>query len=208
MKKILTSIITLIIVLTLALPGVSAQETQVFDDVPTTHPNYKDINYLVENGVLDKGGKYRPNDFITREEAIVMIAKAVGLDGTPRETKFDDVEKNSKNIGYIQSAVDAGIIYGVTSYEFKPNNKLTRLQMSVMLVRAFKLPVEDHYREEVRLFKDVSTFSSFGYYIESIVKAGITNGYSDGTFKPFNPLTRAHMAAFLARTMKHVEDNI
>lgn len=208
MKKIFTSIITCILVLTLALPSVSAKETQVFDDVPTTHPNFKDINYLVENGVLEKGGKYRPTDFITREEAIVMIAKAVGLDGTPQETKFDDVEKNNKNTGYIQSAVDAGIIYGVTSYEFKPNNKLTRLQMSVMLVRAFKLPVEDNNREEVRLFKDVSTFSSFGYFIQSIVKAGITTGYSDGTFKPSNPLTRAHMAAFLARAMQYTENNI
>lgn len=207
MKKILTSIITLFLLLTLALPGVSAQETQVFDDVPTTHPNFKDIDYLVENGVLEKGGKYRPTDFITREEAIVMIAKAVGLDGTPRETKFDDVQKDNKNTGYIQSAVDAGIIYGVTSYEFKPNNNLTRLQMSVMLVRAFKLPVEDNYREEIRLFKDISTFSGFGYYIQSTVKAGITNGYSDGTFKPYNPLTRSHMAAFLARAMKYVENN-
>lgn len=73
-------------------------------------------------------------------------------------TKFKDVPKSNVNSGYIQSAVDAGIIYGVTSYEFKPNNKLTRLQMSVMLTRAFKLPIEDN-REEIRLFKDVSTFS-------------------------------------------------
>ncbi|MED3804756.1 S-layer homology domain-containing protein [Lysinibacillus xylanilyticus] len=32
-------------------------------------------------------------------------------------------------------------------------------------------------------------------------------GYSDEKFKPHNELTRAHMAAFLSRAMKYVEDN-
>jgi len=207
MKKILTSIITFILVLTLALPGVSAQETQVFDDVPTNHPNFKDINYLVENGVLEKGGKYRPADFITREEAIVMIAKAIGLEGTPRETKFDDVQKSNVNSGYIQSAVEAGIVTGPTPFDFKPKANLTRMQMSVILVKAFQLPLEE-VSIGTRLFKDVDELMYGTPYVQSIVKIGITNGYPDGKFKPHNSLTRAHMAAFLARTMKHVENNI
>jgi len=208
MKKILTSIITFILVLTLALPSVSAKESQVFDDVPTTHPNFKDINYLVEQSVIEKGSKYRPTDFITREEAIVMIAKAVGLDGTPRETKFDDVPKSNANSGYIQSAVDAEIIFGMKEYEFVPKLHVTRLQMSLMLIRAFKLPLEERLEDGKRLFKDVSSHQFGANFIQSIVDAGITTGYADGTFKPSNPVTRAHMAAFLARTMKHVEDNI
>ena len=207
MKKILTSIITFILVLTLALHGVSAQETQVFDDVPTNHPNFKDINYLVENGVLEKGGKYRPADFITREEAIVMIAKAIGLEGTPRETKFDDVPKSNVNSGYIQSAVEAGIVNGYKPYEFNPKGRLTRLQMSIMLVNAYQLPLEG-VPNGTRLFKDMD-YADFGAnFIQSIVNAGITTGYADGKFKPHNPLTRAHMAAFLSRTMKHVENDI
>lgn len=207
MKKIITSIITLILVLTLALPGVSAQETQVFDDVPTNHPNFKDINYLVEKGILSQGGKYRPSDLITREEAVVMVAKAIGLDGTPRETKFDDVQKSNVNSGYIQSVVEAGIVTGPTPFDFKPKANLTRMQMSVILVKAFQLPLEEA-PIGTRLFKDVDELMYGTPYVQSIVKIGITNGYPDGKFKPHNPLTRGHMAAFLARTMKHVEDNI
>lgn len=206
MEKILTSIITIILVLGLALPNVSAKESQIFDDVPTTHPNFKDINYLVENSVLDKGGKYRPTDLITREEAVVMIAKTIGLDGTPRETKFEDVPKSNKNSGYIQSAVDASIIYGVTEFEFAPNKNLTRVQMATILVRTFKLPFEET-KKETRTFKDVALTTYGVDFIESVVKVGITTGYVDGTFKPYNHLTRAHMAAFLARTMKYIEDN-
>lgn len=203
MKKIIASIFTFVLVVALSLPGASAKETQIFEDVPTTHPNFNDINYLVEHGVLEKGGKYRPAEMITREEAIVMIAKALGLDGTPRETKFDDIPKSNPNSGYIQSAVEAGIVFGMKEYEFVPNNRLTRLQMSMMLVRAFELPINEKVEDGKRLFKDVSSNA----VVESIVNAGITTGYPDGTFKPYNPLTRGHMAAFLSRTMKYVEDN-
>ncbi|WP_053484094.1 S-layer homology domain-containing protein [Lysinibacillus sp. FJAT-14745] len=206
MKKIITSIITFILVISFVLPGASAKETQVFEDVPTTHPNFNDINYLVEHGVLEKGGKYRLTDMITREEAIVMIAKAVGLDGTPRETKFDDVPKSNINSGYIQSAVEAEIIYGSTPYDFMPKAPLTRMQMSVILVRAFQLPL-DEVPIGTRLFKDVDYLIYGAPFIQSIVKLGITNGYPDGNFKPHNALTRAHMAAFLSRAMKYVEDN-
>lgn len=206
MKKLIASIFTFVLVVSLALTGASAKETQIFEDVPTTHPNFNDINYLVEHGVLEKGDKYRPAEMITREEAIVMIAKAVGLDGTPQETKFDDVPKSNINSGYIQSAVEAEIIIGSTPYDFMPKAPLTRMQMSVILVRAFQLPL-DEVPVGTRLFKDVDYLIYGAPFIQSIVKLGITNGYPDGKFKPHNALTRAHMAAFLTRTMKYVENN-
>ncbi|MFY0521151.1 S-layer homology domain-containing protein [Lysinibacillus sp. UGB7] len=207
MKKILTSIITLILVVAFALPEVSAKDSQVFEDVPATHPNFNDINYLVEQGVLEKESVYRPTDLITREEAIVMIAKAIGLDGTLRETKFEDVPKSNVNSGYIQSAAEAGIIYGVNVSTLKPNSNLTRLQMSLMLVRAFKLPLEEKVPEGTKLFKDVSWSWPDSNIVQSVANSGITTGYSDGTFKPYNSLTRGHMAAFLTRAMKYVENN-
>ena len=39
-----------------------------------------------------------------------MIGRANGLDGTQRETSFPDVGKDSYASGYIQSAVEKGII--------------------------------------------------------------------------------------------------
>ncbi len=35
--------------------------------------------------------------------------------------------------------------------------------------------------------------------IDSIAEAGITTGFSDGTFRPEEPVTRAQMASFLDR---------
>ena len=48
-------------------------------------------------------------------------------------------------------------------------------------------------------FSDVpSTFWAYTEITEAVSK-GITNGYTDGTFKPGNSVTNAHFAAFLAR---------
>ena len=42
-----------------------------------------------------------------------MLGKALDLDGTQRTTSFKDVSAASKASGYIQSAVDKGIINGL-----------------------------------------------------------------------------------------------
>lgn len=56
-------------------------------------------------------------------------------------------------------------------------------------------------------FSDVpGTYWAYNEVIEAVNK-GITNGYSDGTFKPGNSVTNAHFAAFLARAFYSDEYN-
>lgn len=169
---------------------------QSFSDVPTSHSNYEDITYLLNEGVIDQSSKFGVSDIVTRAEVAVMIAKAVGLDGTPRATKFSDVPKSNKNSGYIQSAVEAGIINGYDDGTFKPNAKVTRGHMAAFISRAFDLPTGS------KSFSDVKKGHTAYEAVSQLAAAGITTGYEDGTFKPSNNLTRAHIAAFLSRAMK------
>ena len=53
----------------------------------------------------------------------------------------------------------------------------------------------------VATFSDVSTTMQFFPYIEALAASGITTGYSDGTFRPNQAVTRGQMAAFLARAL-------
>lgn len=48
-------------------------------------------------------------------------------------------------------------------------------------------------------FLDVKSTDKFASEIEWMSKAGITNGWKDGTFRPKSPVTREAMAAFLYR---------
>jgi len=50
-------------------------------------------------------------------------------------------------------------------------------------------------------FPDVPTDHWAFQYVEALAASGITQGYSDGTFRPTSPVTRAQMATFLARAL-------
>ncbi|MER1959225.1 MAG: S-layer homology domain-containing protein [Solibacillus sp.] len=200
MQKFLMSLIGMVLVLSMAMPSSYIKAAQVFSDVPVKYSNYADIAYLLDKGIISADKKaYGVKDIVTREEVAVMVAKAVGLNGTQRAIKFKDVPKSNKNSGYIQSAVEAGIIKGYTDGTFKPTTKVTRGQMAAFIARAFDLP------NGKKSFKDVKKGHTAYAMVSQLAAANITKGYEDGTFKPENNLTRAHISAFLARAMKYQE---
>ena len=200
MKKYLLSLLAFVLVLSMTLPATNTQAAQVFTDVPPKHSNYNDIAFLLDKGIISANKKtYGVKDIVTREEVAVMVAKAVGLDGTQRATKFKDVPKSYANSGYIQSAVEAGIINGYEDGTFKPTTKVTRGHMAAFIARAFDLPTG------TKTFKDVKKGHTAYDAVSQLAAANITTGYEDGTFKPANNLTRAHISAFLARAVKYQE---
>ena len=131
-----------------------------------------------------------------------MIAKALQLDGTPRNTKFSDVPSSNKNSGYIQSAAEAGIINGYDGGLFKPTTQVTRGHMAAFIARAFDLPAGS------KTFTDVPSNHTAFDAVKQLAAANITTGYADGTFKPQNNLTRAHISAFLARAIRYQETGV
>lgn len=173
-----------------------------YKDVPATHQNYTDIMFLLDRGVIDDANTYGVSEIITREEVAVMVAKALGLDSTPRATDFKDIPTHHKNSGYIQSAVEAGIIKGYSNGTFQPANKVTRGQMAAFLGRAFELPVSSI------TFKDVKPKDTGAEFVGGLAAAKITTGYGDGTFKPQANLTRAHISVFIARALRFEETGL
>lgn len=196
MKKLLCLLIATILVLSV-IPLQNTYAQQVFSDVPVTHDYYDEIMYLLDNNTITESSKFGLNDTVTREEVAVMVAKSIGLDGTPRDTKFSDVPKSNPNSGYIQSAYEKGILGGYPDGTFKPKNNVTRGQMAVFIANAFKLPNGD------KVFKDVKAGQTGYEQIKKLVAGGITAGYADGTFKPNNTLTRAHISLFLVKAIKN-----
>lgn len=197
LKKFYTMLFICLLSFTLAVPA------SAFNDVPKTHPNYADIMYLVDKGVIQDSATFGIKDIVTREEVAVMIAKALGLNGaTAVDTQFKDVAKTNKNSGYIQAAANAGIINGYDDGTFRPANKVTRGHMAAFIARAFKLPAG------TKTFKDVGKNHTAYAAVSQLAAAGITTGYDDGTFKPQNHLSRAHIAAFLTRAIKYANGEV
>ncbi|MFC4354175.1 S8 family serine peptidase [Chryseomicrobium palamuruense] len=178
--------------------------------VSLTEPDYKDVrgdswyarhigflHYKDQiEGFLD--GTFRPQAEITRAQAITLIARAKGLDGAQRKTEFPDVNPASFASGYIQSAVEAGITGGYTDGTFRPDKLVTRAEMAILVQRAFSLPTPT----TANPFTDVTSGMASYNAIRAIVAKNVTTGFSDKTFRPYQPMTRSEYAAFLARVQQ------
>jgi len=175
----------------------SPAQAQTFTDVPTSHQFYEHINYLNSDKIISgvDANHYDPNEFVTRKQAALMVARAMKLDMTKQKTVFSDVSMQNQASGAIQSANDAGIIKGYPDGTFRPQEVVTRGQMTSFIARAFKL------EKEALPFADVSLNSSAYSSIRKATAFGVVAGYSKDEFKPNQPVTRAHFAAFLARAL-------
>ncbi|CDQ18935.1 N-acetylmuramoyl-L-alanine amidase LytC precursor [Halobacillus karajensis] len=171
-------------------------KASAFHDVPEKYET--EIHYLIDRGII-KGypnGNFGPDDPVTREQAATMVGRALGLDGRQRNTVFPEVDASSYASGYIQSAYEEGIITGFTDGTYRPKKAMTRGGMAYLISKAFSLEEQSSV-----WYSDVSRSGSQYEAINKITTAGIANGYSDGTFRPTQSITRTEFSLLLARGM-------
>jgi uncharacterized protein YxeA len=75
-----------------------------------------------------------------------------------------------------------------------------------MVIAPFRVKTTNTDNLNYRPFSDILN-TEFDEYICHIHDIGITNGFSDGTFKPGNTITRAEAAVMLATALKLEADN-
>ncbi|MFC0236503.1 N-acetylmuramoyl-L-alanine amidase [Fictibacillus phosphorivorans] len=195
-KKSLTGLIAVIMLFGQNIENVGATG---FSDVSNTYRAKEEIDYLVSRGIVSgyKDGTFRPSQGVNRAETAVMIGKALGLNGSKRSTGFSDVSGLSFASGYIQSAVEKGIITGYGDGTYRPGKIVTRSEMAILLARAFKLTSTSSSLH----FSDVYPSSAAYSSINKVATSGIATGYLDGTFRPVTATNRADFSAFLARSL-------
>jgi len=156
----------------------------------------RNMMYLYSAGILkgDASNRLQPSKNVTRAEAVAMMGRAVGLDGKQRATKFTDVPSSSFSSGYIQSAVERGIISGRADGTFRPNDLVTRAEMAIMLSKAYNLSAGP-----TGSFTDVPAGMAGYQQIYNLAAAKITTGYPDGTFKPNEKMLRSNYSVFLSK---------
>jgi N-acetylmuramoyl-L-alanine amidase len=175
--------------------GNSQAATQL-SDIPSTAA--KEINFLLDEEIVTgyEDGTFKPTKSVTRAEAAIMLGRALDLDGTQRPTSFSDVNASAKASGYIESAVKEKIISGYEDGTYKPGKSISRVEMAYLLVKGFELTETSNVN-----FPDVPKTGNQYEAINKIATAGITVGYSDGTYKPTAEVTRQDFAVFVARAV-------
>ncbi len=126
--------------LVLAL-GIQAKETDIiFADVASTDWFASYALTAAANGiVLGSGGSFLPNASITRQDAAVMIYRALAFAGgtMPAFTDSDSIASYARDA--IASLCTAGILKGMEDGSFAPLSSLTRAQAAVMLSRIMEV---------------------------------------------------------------------
>lgn len=149
------------------------------------------------------GGTFGPERNMTRAEVTTMFARLlteqIEADKTYSNT-FTDVPKGYWAANYIGYMQQFGIITGYSDGSFRPDAPVTRAEFAAIASRFEKLT------EGSKSFSDVPDTYWAARYINFAATRGWVTGYSDGTFKPENTITRAEVAAVTCRLLERSAD--
>ena len=137
--------------------------------------------------------RYCPDFVVDRGAMAAFLRRALDLPAASRDYFTDD--SNSIFENDINAIAEAGITTGYADGTFGPNDPVSRGQMATFLTRALHLPPGPE-----PAFADVAR-SAHADAIAAVAAAGIASGYTDGTFRPRAPVTRAQMATFFVRAL-------
>ena len=118
----------------------------------------------------------------------------------PMEERFIDVSSEQWFAPYVWQLAEQRIVSGISKYSFQPSSLITRAAFVTILGRMCH--AEPMTPTEER-FSDVPVQEWYAPYVEWASEAGIVNGYSDGSFRPNQSVSREQMAAMLFRFMEY-----
>lgn len=157
-------------------------------------------------------GTFRPNQNVTRIEAITAAVRLMGLrdqaesaEEMNTQLNFKDAsklkEKYAWSVGYVALALENDL-FAENETSVQPEKPADRLWATTLLVKALKLDAEAKAKMNTKLsFRDADQIpaGSVGY-VAVAVERGLVDGFEDNTFRPNVPVTRAQLAALLDRT--------
>lgn len=174
---------------------------------PVTFVNYKEVelnredHYTFLVGYTD--GTFGPERNMTRSEVTVMFARLlteqIEADKTYSNT-FNDVPESHWAADYIGYMQQFGIIAGYPDGSFRPDAPVARAEFAAIASRFEKLTAG------TKSFADVPADHWAAKYINFAATRGWVSGYTDGTFRPENPITRAEVAAVTCRLLERTAD--
>jgi hypothetical protein len=109
----------------------------------------------------------------------------------PPGLTFNDVPNTSSFYNAVSGLVSGGAISGYTDGTFRPANTTTRAQVAKIVTLAFGIASLPNASAH---FSDVPVDHPFFAYVEAAYARGLVGGYGDGTFRPYNNVTRGQVA--------------
>lgn len=166
------------------------------------------VDFLYTSGITTgyTDGTFRPTQNISRQEFAVMLYRYLGLDGSQYANVTLPFADSAKIGDFAQTAIKAlyteGIINGTVGSDgklyFNPYSAISRAQASAMIGRT----QPKGYAAPALTFTDAASIPFYAsFYISTLNAQGVISGYTDGSFKPNDPISRGQMAKILYNLM-------
>jgi len=196
-KHIIIPFLIAILLIIFIPHNIFAFEQNTLKDI-NEHWAEKDIETLKMLGVMNGYNGYsNPDSFITRGEFTAIITRAFEFEKDDTSQKFSDVDTNNIFYDVINAASSKGIIGGYPDGTFRPDKKITREQIMLIISR-----ITDDVHNSTVHFKDISKNYIYKKELAKVFEDGIISGYPDGAFKPYNNTTRAETARIIVLAME------
>lgn len=147
-----------------------------------------------------KGKFMKTIRFLAVALCIFLLAGICVFADTQEQTKivFSDVAEDAPYAKQVQKLVENGVLSGYEDGTFRPEGGVTRAEMCKMITLSFGLTDI----EGAPGFADMTEKDWFYPYALAAQKAGIVNGFEDGTFRGYEKITREQVCAILVRVLK------
>jgi len=210
MKKIISFVLVTILLTSSCFAAVFSDVNGHWAQISILNAYYKGL----VSGYSD--GTFGPNNTITRAEFITILSKVldssiiIDIDSYEDIFTYPDLPDSHWCKPFYNKLVYYGYVFSndntlsekkgrdfITSILgnlFKPNEPITRAE-AVSLI-AYFLDEDDLDEENTIYFSDIDS-SPLKEEIIKFCKTGIVKGYSDGTFKPDNTITRAEVCKII-----------
>lgn len=207
MKKLLSFLLVLCLMLSLAVPAFAAHSMDNFQKVKAYHNDFTDVpsDHWARNAVatcyeygLMNGASattFNLGGNLTVAEALVMAAQVDQIYKTGT-TAIQPATEGPWYQTFVDYCVNTGIIKSGTFSDY--NAKATRAQMAGIFAHA--LPDSTFTVLSLCTPPDVTDTTPYSAEITTLYTAGILSGSDDyGTFHPDNSISRAEAAVILSR---------
>ncbi|WP_338449653.1 S-layer homology domain-containing protein [Niallia oryzisoli] len=125
--------------------------------------------------------------------AAVVASSFAGVAGA---ASFSDVDSSTTHNAAISALVDKGIISGYEDGTFRPYAQINRGEAAIIVARA--LGLLDGKNIPSNPFSDVSENQAAYEAIVKLADKGIVSGFNDDTFRPYDKVTKAQAAKYIA----------
>ena len=200
-NKLIMSIISLAVALS-SMTVFADSKVQRFWDVDSSFWAFDYIADLAERKVINgyEDGSFRPNKTVSRAEWAKMMVDAANIQVSDNRSYFTDVPSGYWATSYINSAKQ--YLTGYKDGTFRPNQAATREDVAVAMVLLKGYDTED-VDYSYLTFLDNDTISNYAKaYVAVAVQHNLISGFTDGTFRGQDTLSRAQAATLIYKAFQ------